>query len=52
MLAAFLLQLELLAIVNLLQLVFLGIRLDSVVMWKWTVSEQLTPLIHSLNLCC
>lgn len=35
-------QLELLGIVNLLQIIFLGIQLDGVVSWSWAVSDCIT----------
>ncbi len=38
--SSFVFQFELLAMLNLLQLVFLGIQLDGVVEWSWAVSEQ------------
>lgn len=38
LLCTVLVQLEVLGFINLLQLIFLGIRLDEAVMWRWAVS--------------
>ena len=38
------LQLEVLAMVNILQLLFLGVRLDGFVCWSWGVSEEMSIL--------
>ena len=34
------LKLEVLAMVNILQLLFLGVQLDGIVSWSWAVSVQ------------
>lgn len=44
------LQLEVVGIASLLQVVFLAIRLDRVVEWKWAVSEQVILFRHSAAL--
>ncbi len=41
MITFFFVQLEILGFINLLQLIFLGVRLEGVVMWRWAVSCQL-----------
>lgn len=45
-------ELEILGFINLLQLIFLGVRLEGVVMWRWAVVLIPTWILLVLTCCC
>jgi len=49
--AILLFQLELFCSVNILQFIFLALRLDNVIDWSWVVSAGLMTLYAILNMC-
>ena len=46
-------QMELLGFLNVVQLIFIGIRLDGITQWRWVVSESVIHThTHNFISCC